>query len=59
MKEGTKRVWDDVKNDIPQLQEREIQDTLWHYYFNVPKTITYLRSEGTAANWHLNGLTVV
>lgn len=30
--------------DIPGLTDKEIEESLWYYYFDVPKTINYILS---------------
>lgn len=30
--------------DIPGLTDAEIEESLWYYYFDVPKTVNYILS---------------
>lgn len=43
MREGTMKVRDALGPDIA-VTDKEIQDSLWHYYYDVAKTVTYLLS---------------
>lgn len=43
MREGTMKVRDVLGPDIA-VTDKEIQDALWHYYYDVAKTVTYLLS---------------
>ena len=41
MRLGTQHVKEMLGADFP-VTEKEIQDSLWHYFFDVDKTVTYL-----------------
>lgn len=43
LREGTVKVRDVLGPDIA-VTDKEIQDSLWHYYYDVGKTVTYLLS---------------
>lgn len=43
MREGTLKVRDVLGPDIA-VTDKEIQDSLWHYYYDIAKTVTYLLS---------------
>ena len=43
MREGTIKVRDVLGPDIA-VTDKEIQDSLWHYYYDIEKTVTYLLS---------------
>ncbi|KAK6537314.1 Hsp70 suppressor, GTPase facilitates ribosomal subunit dissociation [Orbilia ellipsospora] len=42
MADGLRQVREVVGDDVPALTDEKIEETLWYYYFDVPKTITYL-----------------
>ncbi len=41
---GTIKVRNVLGDDVP-FTDREIQDSLWHYYYDIAKTVNYLLSE--------------
>ena len=41
---GTVAVRAELGDDFPAT-DQEIQDSLWHYYYDIAKTVTYLKSE--------------
>lgn len=43
MRKGTMDVRDALGPDIA-VTDKEIQDSLWHFYYDVAKTVTYLLS---------------
>ncbi len=45
MRDGTVKVREALGPDIV-VTDKEIQDSLWHYYYDVGKTVTWLLSEG-------------
>ena len=47
MREGTIKVREALGPDVP-VTDNQIQESLWHYYYDIEKTVTYL----------LNSLTV-
>jgi elongation factor 1 alpha-like protein len=44
---GTVAVRAELGDDFPAT-DQEIQDSLWHYYYDITKTVTYLKSESQA-----------
>lgn len=44
MRQGTLRVREALGSGFPAT-ETEIQEALWHYYYDVSKSVTYLKSE--------------
>lgn len=34
-----------LKDIKPPISDKEIQDSLWHYWFDVDKTVSWLRKE--------------
>ena len=44
MREGTTRVKEVLGFDFPAT-DKEIQDSLWHYYYDVEKSVSYLLSK--------------
>lgn len=45
MAHGLQQIRQVIGYDIPDLTDESIQETLWFYYFDVAKSITYLLSE--------------
>lgn len=43
MRDGTIKVRDVLGPDVA-VTDKEIQDSLWHYYYDVGKTVIYLLS---------------
>ena len=43
LQEGTAKVRSILGDGVP-VTDREIQDSLWHYYYDVEKTVMYLLS---------------
>lgn len=41
---GTVQVRSALGQGFSSATDKEIQDTLWHYYYDVSKTIAYLKS---------------
>lgn len=41
---GTAQVRTALGHGFPSISDKEIQDTLWHYYYDVAKSVTYLKS---------------
>jgi hypothetical protein len=41
---GTTAVREVIGSDIPGLSDKEIQEALWHYYYDVEKSVNYLIS---------------
>jgi elongation factor 1 alpha-like protein len=41
---GTAQVRSALGQGFPSASDKEIQDTLWHYYYDVAKSVTYLKS---------------
>ena len=39
---GTVAVRDALGPDVPDITDAEIRETLWHYYYDVGKTVTWL-----------------
>lgn len=44
MREGSLKVRQVLEQEIPTISDKDIEDSLWHYYYDVEKSITYLRS---------------
>jgi hypothetical protein len=42
MAAGTIAVRDALGPDVPDVTDREIQEALWHYYYDVGKTVSYI-----------------
>ncbi|KAH0562499.1 hypothetical protein GP486_002809 [Trichoglossum hirsutum] len=47
MREGLYKVREIVGGDIPGLTDKAIEDALWHYYYDVEKSVAYLLSTFT------------
>lgn len=47
---GTVKVRD-VLGPSVQVTDQEIQDSLWHYYYDVDKTVNYILSEQSRLCW--------
>ena len=43
---GTIKVREFLGDDVP-VTNKEIEDSLWHYYYDVDKTVNYLLSENS------------
>lgn len=43
---GTVEVRSALGHSLSSTGDKEIQDTLWHYYYDTTKTINYLKSAG-------------
>lgn len=41
---GTAQVRSALGQGFPSTSDKEIQDTLWHYYYDVGKSVTFLKS---------------
>lgn len=41
---GTVQVRSGLEQGFAFITDEEIQDTLWHYYYDIPKSVNYLRS---------------
>jgi elongation factor 1 alpha-like protein len=44
MRTGTAAVRDILGADVPDVTDKEIQESLWHYYYDVGKTVDYILS---------------
>jgi elongation factor 1 alpha-like protein len=44
MRESSVKVRDALLDEVPGITDVEIEESLWHYYFDVDKSVTYLRS---------------
>ena len=42
MAAGTIAVREALGPDVPDVTDREIQEALWHYYYDVGQTVTYI-----------------
>lgn len=42
MAAGTVAVREALGPDVPDVTDREIQEALWHYYYDVGQTVTYI-----------------
>ena len=49
MREATASVREILGPEVP-VTDKEIQDSLWHYYYDVGKTVTYLLSTYAVQN---------
>ncbi|KAI9759356.1 MAG: Hsp70 suppressor, GTPase facilitates ribosomal subunit dissociation [Chaenotheca gracillima] len=45
MKACTAKVQEALQNELPNVTVKEIQDSLWHYYYDVDKTVSWLQSQ--------------
>ena len=45
MKEGTLKVKDALGPDGAKVTVKQVEEALWHYYFDVDKSVTYLRNK--------------
>lgn len=41
---GTVQVRSALGQDFAYITDKDIQDSLWHYYYDVGKSVTYLKS---------------
>jgi elongation factor 1 alpha-like protein len=41
-------VWEALPEGLGPITEKQIHDSLWHYYYDVDKTIAYLLKEHAA-----------
>ena len=42
MAAGTIAVREALGSDVPDVTDREIQEALWHYYYDIGQTVTYI-----------------
>lgn len=42
MREGTNKVRDVLGHDVSSITDEKIQEALWHYYYDIEKSINYL-----------------
>jgi hypothetical protein len=42
MAAGTIAVRESLGSDVPDVTDREIQEALWHYYYDVGQTVAYI-----------------
>ena len=42
MRLGTMAVRDMLGGDVPGISDKDIQEALWHYYYDVDKSVNYL-----------------
>ena|SRR5690349_17687416 len=47
MRLGTIAVRDALGGDVPSVTDQEIQEALWHYYYDVEKSVNYLLQSRT------------
>lgn len=47
MRLGTIAVREAIGPDVPGITDGEIQEALWHYYYDVGKSVTYLLNSRT------------
>lgn len=52
---GTIKVRDVLGNDLP-ITDKEIEDSLWHYYYDIDKTVNYLISQDSYLSLHSPGV---
>ena len=45
MRECSIQVRQALTADLPSITDKEIEDSLWHYYYDVEKSVAYLRSK--------------
>lgn len=43
LRQGTAKVRDVLGPELP-ITDKEIEDSLWHYYYDIDKTVNYLLS---------------
>ena len=46
MRESSVKVRHALAPDVPDVTDREIEESLWYYYYDVDKTVAYLTSTG-------------
>jgi len=44
MRNGVEQVQNIIGNDVPNVTEKEIREALWHYYYDVDKSVTWILS---------------
>jgi elongation factor 1 alpha-like protein len=44
LQEGTVQVRSALGQGFASITDNEIQDTLWHYYYDIAKSVNYLKS---------------
>jgi elongation factor 1 alpha-like protein len=47
MREGLHKVREVIGDDILGVTDKAIEEALWHYYYDVEKSVTYLLSTFT------------
>jgi len=47
MRSGTVAVREVLGPDVPGITDKDIQEALWHYYYDVGKSVTYLLNSRT------------
>ncbi len=52
MREGIIKVRAALGPTFPAT-DKEIEEALWHYYYDVSKSVTYLKSEELELSWNL------
>lgn len=45
MRQGTAKVREALGPDSPNITNKQIEEALWNYYYDVAKSVTYLKSE--------------
>lgn len=45
LKEGLRKARAVLGNGIPGLTDKDIEDSLWYYFFDVEKTVNYILSK--------------
>ncbi|KAI9847463.1 MAG: Hsp70 suppressor, GTPase facilitates ribosomal subunit dissociation [Sclerophora amabilis] len=50
LKNCTATVREALKDEIPNIGDKEIQDSLWHYYYDVDKSVKWLRGQQNSAS---------
>lgn len=50
LREGTVKVREVIGNDVPGITDSKIQEALWHYYYDIEKSITYLLNSQASAS---------
>lgn len=50
MREGTIKVREVIGHDVSEITDQKIQEALWHYFYDVEKSVNYLLNLRTAAS---------
>jgi elongation factor 1 alpha-like protein len=50
MQIGTRKVREALNSSI-SISDAQIQEALWHYYYDIGKSVTYLKSGNLIIDW--------